>query len=172
MLEARGLTKYYSAIPAVRDVSFRVGAGAILGILGPNGSGKSTAVSIVTGLLEPSGGAVTYNGRNIRYDLLTCTYLPGPSGGEDALAVVLRGFHRVHLLDGGPGAAHDPPSSMAPPLHRRRRVRPGRDAPAAAAMARVEPGLRFVEDDPGALFEGFHLSEELAAHSDLPADRT
>jgi len=66
MLEARGLTKYYSAIPAVRDVSFRIAAGGVLGILGPNGSGKSTTVSIVTGLLEPSGGAVLYNGIDIR----------------------------------------------------------------------------------------------------------
>ena len=37
MLEARGLTKYYSAIPAVRDVSFRIAGGGVLGILGPNG---------------------------------------------------------------------------------------------------------------------------------------
>ena len=70
MLEARGLTKYYSAIPAVRDVSFHIASGGVLGILGPNGSGKSTTVSIVTGLLEPSGGTVFYNGQDIRDDLL------------------------------------------------------------------------------------------------------
>ena len=51
-LEARHLTKYYSAIPAVRDVSFRVRRGEVLGLLGPNGSGKSTTVSMVTALLE------------------------------------------------------------------------------------------------------------------------
>jgi ABC-2 type transport system ATP-binding protein len=65
MLEARGLTKYYSAIPAVRDVSFALRAGGILGLLGPNGSGKSTTVSIVTGLLEPSSGHVYFNGQDI-----------------------------------------------------------------------------------------------------------
>ena len=58
MLEGRGLTKYYAAIPAVRDVSFRIAPGGVLGLLGPNGSGKSTTVSILTGLLEPSGGTV------------------------------------------------------------------------------------------------------------------
>jgi ABC-2 type transport system ATP-binding protein len=62
MLEARNLTKYYSAIAAVRDVSFTLTDGAILGLLGPNGSGKSTTVSILTGLLEPSGGRVYFNG--------------------------------------------------------------------------------------------------------------
>ena len=62
MLEARNLTKYDGAIPAVRDVSLTLRPGAILGLLGPNGSGKSTTVSILTGLLEPSGGRVYYNG--------------------------------------------------------------------------------------------------------------
>lgn len=62
MLEARGLTKYYSAIPAVRDLSFRLAPGGVLGLLGPNGSGKSTTVGILTGLLEPSGGHVLLDG--------------------------------------------------------------------------------------------------------------
>ncbi|HYT73620.1 MAG TPA: ABC transporter ATP-binding protein [Vicinamibacterales bacterium] len=70
MLEARGLTKYYSAITGVRDVNFRVEAGSVLGLLGPNGSGKSTTVGMLTGLLEPSGGTVSLNGADIRSDLL------------------------------------------------------------------------------------------------------
>ena len=65
MLEARHLTKYYSAIPAIRDVSFALAPGAILGLLGPNGSGKSTTVSILTGLREPSAGQVWFNGVNV-----------------------------------------------------------------------------------------------------------
>jgi ABC-2 type transport system ATP-binding protein len=65
MLEARRLTKYYSAIPAIRDVSFALQPGAILGLLGPNGSGKSTTVSLLTGLREPSTGQVWFDGRNI-----------------------------------------------------------------------------------------------------------
>ena len=70
MLEARGLTKYYSAITGVRDVNFRIPGGTVLGLLGPNGSGKSTTVGMLTGLLEPSGGTVTLDGMNIRDDLL------------------------------------------------------------------------------------------------------
>ncbi|HSL22575.1 MAG TPA: ABC transporter ATP-binding protein [Vicinamibacterales bacterium] len=66
MLDARRLTKYYSAVPAIRDVSFTLTPGTILGLLGPNGSGKSTTVSILTGLLEPSGGRVLFNGIDIR----------------------------------------------------------------------------------------------------------
>jgi ABC-2 type transport system ATP-binding protein len=70
MLEARGLTKYYSAITGVRDVNFRVPPGTVLGLLGPNGSGKSTTVGMLTGLLEPSGGSVLLDGGDIRVDLV------------------------------------------------------------------------------------------------------
>ena len=55
-LEARQLSKYYSATPAIRDVSFTLEPGAILGLLGPNGSGKSTTVSLLTGLRGASAG--------------------------------------------------------------------------------------------------------------------
>ncbi len=71
MLEARHLTKYYSAVPAVRNVSFVLRPGTILGLLGPNGSGKSTTVSIITGLLEPSGGHVLLDGADVREDLVS-----------------------------------------------------------------------------------------------------
>ncbi len=71
MLEARGLTKYYSSITGVRDVNFGIERGAVLGLLGPNGSGKSTTVGMLTGLLEPSGGLVLLDGANVRDDLIT-----------------------------------------------------------------------------------------------------
>lgn len=69
MLEARGLTKYYSAIPAARDVSFTLRPGEVLGLLGPNGSGKSTTISMLVGLIEPSGGSVRFDGRDVADDL-------------------------------------------------------------------------------------------------------
>jgi energy-coupling factor transporter ATP-binding protein EcfA2 len=56
MLEARSLTKYYNHTAAVRNVSFSVMPGEILGYLGPNGAGKSTTVKMLTGLIEPSEG--------------------------------------------------------------------------------------------------------------------
>ncbi|MGE5646744.1 MAG: ABC transporter ATP-binding protein [Acidobacteriota bacterium] len=69
MLEARGLTKYYSAIPAVYEVSFTVRPGEVLGYLGPNGSGKSTTVKMIAGLLDPTHGQVFFDGQNIKTDL-------------------------------------------------------------------------------------------------------
>jgi ABC-2 type transport system ATP-binding protein len=62
LLEVCGLTKRYSALVAVRDVSFAIRSGEILGVLGPNGAGKSTIVKTVTGLLDPTSGRVLYRG--------------------------------------------------------------------------------------------------------------
>jgi predicted permease len=68
MLEARSLTKYYNHTPAVRQVSFTVRPGEILGYLGPNGAGKSTTVKMLTGLIEPSEGQIFYNGKSVYED--------------------------------------------------------------------------------------------------------
>ncbi len=69
MLEVRSLTKRFSGIPAVDDVSFTVRPGEILGYLGPNGAGKSTTVKMLTGLLEPTGGHIFFDGRDIQDDM-------------------------------------------------------------------------------------------------------
>ena len=70
MLEARSLTKYYQHTAAVRQVSFTVKPGEILGFLGPNGAGKTTTVRMLTGLIEPSEGQIFYQGRTV-YDDFT-----------------------------------------------------------------------------------------------------
>jgi ABC-2 type transport system ATP-binding protein len=69
MLEVKDLCKNYRGLPAIDKVSFRIGAGEIVGYVGPNGSGKSTTVKIVTGLLEPTEGQVLFGGKSIRLSL-------------------------------------------------------------------------------------------------------
>ena len=69
MLEARSLTRYYGALPALKDASFVARPGQILGYLGPNGSGKSTTVKLLVGLLTPTSGDVLWDGRSIFDDL-------------------------------------------------------------------------------------------------------
>jgi ABC-2 type transport system ATP-binding protein len=68
MLEVSNLTKYYSGIPAIKDVTFSVRPGEILGYLGPNGSGKTTTVSIAIGLIQASAGTVRFDGHEISQD--------------------------------------------------------------------------------------------------------
>src|SRR3954463_2644147 len=68
MLDARHLGKRYFGAAVVSGVSFEVRAGEVVGYLGPNGSGKSTTAKMLTGLLEPSAGAVLFKGQNIAED--------------------------------------------------------------------------------------------------------
>ncbi len=57
-LKLDGVTKRYGAFTAVRDLSFEVKRGAILGFLGPNGAGKTTTLRMILGLVSPSAGRV------------------------------------------------------------------------------------------------------------------
>ena len=69
MIRVDGLTKRYGALTAIKNVSFTVQPGEVLGLLGPNGSGKSTTVKILTGLLQPTTGRVELDGRDALADL-------------------------------------------------------------------------------------------------------
>jgi ABC-2 type transport system ATP-binding protein len=71
VLEARGLVKRYGAVTAVREISFSICAGEVLGVLGPNGSGKSTIVKMITGMVEPTNGAVLFHGERIDGGILS-----------------------------------------------------------------------------------------------------
>ena len=53
----------YKTISAVKDVSLNVARGEIIGYLGPNGAGKSTTIKMMTGVLEPTSGEITVNGK-------------------------------------------------------------------------------------------------------------
>ncbi|WP_126226905.1 ABC transporter permease subunit [Burkholderia ambifaria] len=57
--------KQFGGLVAVNDVSFDVKAGQIIGLIGPNGAGKSTTFNLVTGVLQPTGGTITFRGERI-----------------------------------------------------------------------------------------------------------
>ena len=65
MLEAHSLVRRYGDFTAVRDVSFTVQEGEILGMLGPNGAGKTTTLRMLTGYLRPTEGSVRVAGRDL-----------------------------------------------------------------------------------------------------------
>ncbi len=98
MLDVRSLSKCYSSVPAVDNVSFTIQPGEALGYLGPNGSGKSTTVKIITGLLEPSSGTVLFNGRDIRDDLTAYKRLLGYVPEEAHLYPFLSGLEYLELV--------------------------------------------------------------------------
>jgi branched-chain amino acid transport system ATP-binding protein len=59
------VSKAFAGVRAVRDVSFDVPAGAVLGVMGPNGSGKTTLFNLISGALRPDGGRIRLRGTDI-----------------------------------------------------------------------------------------------------------
>jgi len=98
MLEAVQLTKRYSSIPAIQNLSFTLRPGQVLGCLGPNGSGKSTTVKMLTALLEPSRGVVRFDGRNIQDDLQSYRKLLGYVPEEAHLYPYLSGWEYLEMI--------------------------------------------------------------------------
>src|ERR1017187_555540 len=98
MLEARRLTKYYSHTAAVRQVSFTIKPGEILGYLGPNGAGKSTTVKMLTGLIEPSEGQIFYRGRSVYEDFTAFQQRVGYVPEEAHLYPHLSGQEYLQLM--------------------------------------------------------------------------
>jgi ABC-2 type transport system ATP-binding protein len=65
MINVENLSKSYGPIEALREVSFQVAPGEVVGLLGPNGAGKSTTIKILTGYLQPDEGTVEIDGLDV-----------------------------------------------------------------------------------------------------------
>ncbi len=63
LLEVSNLTKRFGGLTAVRDLSFSVDEGMIMGLIGPNGAGKTTTFNMISGFILPSEGTVQFDGR-------------------------------------------------------------------------------------------------------------
>jgi branched-chain amino acid transport system ATP-binding protein len=59
------VNKHFGGVVAVKDLSFDVQAGEVIGVMGPNGAGKTTLLNIITGEYKPDSGTVTFKGNNI-----------------------------------------------------------------------------------------------------------
>lgn len=96
MIKAEGLTKQYGALTAVRDISFSVQAGEVLGFLGPNGAGKTTTMRMLAGFVQPTAGRAEVCGHAMDTDPVAAKrcigYLPegAPAYGEMTPAEFLR----------------------------------------------------------------------------------
>lgn len=68
MIEVTGLTKRYGEFTAVRDLSFVVRPGEVMGLVGPNGAGKTTTLRCATGIIPPTLGTVRIGGLDLKDD--------------------------------------------------------------------------------------------------------
>lgn len=65
MLDVKGIDTYYGLSHILFDVTLKVGAGEVVGLLGRNGAGKSTTMKSIMGIVPPRKGTVTFNGENV-----------------------------------------------------------------------------------------------------------
>jgi len=65
ILSVDAVNKHFGGVIAVKDLSFDVQAGEVIGLMGPNGAGKTTLLNIIAGEQKPDSGSVTFNGINI-----------------------------------------------------------------------------------------------------------
>ncbi len=106
IIQADNLVKWYGPRLAVRDVSFSVNQGEVVGLLGPNGSGKSTIFRILTGYIAPSSGTARVAGHDAALDAIALRrdvgYVPEDAPLYDTMRVAefLRFMARIKGLDG------------------------------------------------------------------------
>lgn len=65
LLSIKGITKRFGGLVALKDVSFDVYAGEVVGLMGPNGAGKTTLLNVIAGEYAPDEGKIIFKGRNI-----------------------------------------------------------------------------------------------------------
>lgn len=81
MLTISHLSKRFGSQQALTNVTFEVGPGEIFGFIGPNGAGKSTTMRSIMGVLEPSGGTLTWQGKPLNREIRrTFGYMPEERG--------------------------------------------------------------------------------------------
>lgn len=77
LLECHGLSKMYGNLWALNNIDLTLESGKIIGLLGPNGSGKTTLIKIINGLLTPTSGSITVDGKKIGTETKKAvSYLP------------------------------------------------------------------------------------------------
>jgi branched-chain amino acid transport system ATP-binding protein len=88
LLEARGVSKFFGGVQALKDVSLTINTGEIYGLIGPNGAGKTTFFNVLTGLYQRDGGEITFGGEALRLS----------SPHEVAKAGIARTFQNIRLF--------------------------------------------------------------------------
>jgi ABC-2 type transport system ATP-binding protein len=97
LLRVETLTKKFGDKTAVDGVSFHVDGGEIYGLLGPNGAGKTTTLSMLSGLLAPDSGRITFDGVDLAAEPLRCKRLLGVVPQEVAVYEELSALENVRF---------------------------------------------------------------------------
>jgi ABC-2 type transport system ATP-binding protein len=97
-IAVKNLQKTFGSVEAVKDVSFEVESGQVLGLLGPNGAGKTTIINMITTLLEIDGGEATVGGFDVRTQPDVVRQLTGLAGQSAAVDEKLTARENLELF--------------------------------------------------------------------------
>jgi branched-chain amino acid transport system ATP-binding protein len=143
ILETEGLTKTFGAVTAAADLTVKVGADTIVGLIGGNGAGKTTFLNLVTGYLHPTSGRVLFEGRDItafpprritRLGICRSFQIPQVFDTLTTYQNLLVGLGVVSLRRSafvGSALGDERPEAVAEQMLERFRLREYRDAPAS-----------------------------------------
>lgn len=95
MLQISGLKKTYGKVEAVKAIDLEVKKGEVVGLLGPNGAGKSTSISMISTLIKPDAGTMTYKGVSILEKPKEFQKILGVVPQEIALYPTLTGYENL-----------------------------------------------------------------------------
>ena len=98
VITAQNLRKTFGSVQAVKDVSFDVEPGQVLGLLGPNGAGKTTTINMITTLLQIDGGEATVGGFDVRTQPEVVRQLIGLAGQSAAVDEKLTARENLELF--------------------------------------------------------------------------
>lgn len=95
MLQVSDLSISFGGVAAVKGVSLHIDAGELVGLIGPNGAGKTTLLRLMTGVLRPDRGRVSFNGQ----DITDCTLDQRARMGFVMTHQIVRPFKQMSLLE-------------------------------------------------------------------------
>ena len=107
VLEVKNINKFFGKKQILKDISFDIEEGEILGFVGPNGSGKTTTIKIILGLQKASSGEVYINGENIKENFENAIRKVGAIVESPDMYMYLSGFDNLKLVANYYNISHD-----------------------------------------------------------------
>lgn len=107
VLEVKNINKFFGKKQILKDISFDIEEGEILGFVGPNGSGKTTTIKIILGLQKASSGEVYINGKNIKENFENAIRKVGAIVESPDMYMYLSGIDNLKLVANYYNISHD-----------------------------------------------------------------
>ena len=175
VLEVKNINKFFGKKQILKDISFDIEEGEILGFVGPNGSGKTTTIKIILGLQKASSGEVYINGKNIKENFENAIIKVGAIVESPDMYMYLSGLDNLKLVSNYYNISHDKIDSIVEFVGLKDRIKDTVSKYSLGMRQRLgiaqailnKPNLLIVDDptnglDPSGIIEFRKMLKELA----------